>query len=274
MTGPQTPQLWLNGDPVGARATAPLDLRSGLVARGEGLVETMRADGGRVVWRDAHLDRLVASASELMLENLPGREDLRRWVDRAARAMAGDHAQVRLTAAPGIGLVEVGPVAARPRIPHGVRAITLPGAWLPGNRLAEHKTLALGHGRWARRRARAAGADCALLLDARGRAGEADLANLLLVHGGRVRTAPVDGLLPGLTRSFLLHHAEIEVALPDPREHLEADELILTSAVAGLVAVVEVDGVPVGTGAPGPTAIHLASLLTRGDHPGLRHDAR
>ena len=83
-------------------------------------------------------------------------------------------------------------------------------------------------------------------------------ANLFLVKGGQVFTAPVDGtLLPGITRDTILTLAkalQIPVQVQEmPRESLYlADEIFFSGTAAEITPVRSVDKIPVGAGKPGP----------------------
>ena len=225
------------------------------------LLETMRAGTGRVPWLDRHLDRMVASARAWELYDMPPREELARAVIAAVARRAGD-ARVRLLAPTDEGCrVEM---AAQPPLsasPPAIRAVALRGAWKPDERAWEHKITTQAEQRRRLRRRFEDRAGAVLLLDAAGRLGEADLANAYAVVGGRVVTAPARGLLPGVTRAVLLERGLAEEGELPERAWRTADEVFLTSAVTGVVAVVEVDGVPVGRGHVGPAARRVQELL-------------
>ena len=196
--------VWLDGALVPAERAA-LSIDDPGVRWGEGLFETMRAEGGRVALLERHLDRLDASARALGMAPMPSRERVRAAVAEALAACGADPARVRVTATPRPTLlVEVSPAAPLPAEPPAVTAVTVRGAWWPGNRLAEHKTLSYAGHRAAQRRAEAAGADHALLLDAEGRLGEAALANALVATASGAATAPARGLLAGVSREIAI----------------------------------------------------------------------
>ena len=68
----------------------------------------------------------------------------------------------------------------------------------------------------AQRRAEAAGADHALLLDADGRLGEAALANVIVATGAGAFTAPARGLLAGVARAVAMEAGGVrEQELPE-----------------------------------------------------------
>jgi branched-chain amino acid aminotransferase len=193
---------------------------------------------------------------------MPSDDAMRAGVAGALAAFGAGPARVRLTATPRPTLlVEV--TAAEPlgEGPAAGRAITVPGAWLPDNRLAEHKTLSYAAHRLSQRRAEAAGADHALLLDRDGRLGEAAHASVFCAVGGDVVTAPVAGLLPGISREIgLAATGAREEALP-PAGWRAAREVVAVSAVRGAMALVSIDGTPVGDERPGPLARDLFAAL-------------
>jgi branched-chain amino acid aminotransferase len=254
-------RVWLDGRLVPVEEAA-LAIDDPAVRFGEGLFETMRADGGRVPWLERHLDRLERSAAALGLAPMPERDAVREGVERALAAAAAPSARVRVTLSPRPTLlVEVTPEPAHPPLAPEARAIAIHGAWLPGHRLAEHKTLSYGAYRRAQALAAAAGVEHALLLDGAGRLGEAAVGNAFAVLHGAVVSAPVQGLLPGVARGIVLELAPVrEEALEEPVWRA-ADELFLTNAVAGVIPVVAVDGRPIGAGRPGPVTRDLADAV-------------
>jgi branched-chain amino acid aminotransferase len=254
--------VWLDGALVPAeRAALPIDDPG---ARwGEGLFETMRAEGGRVGLLERHLDRLEGSAAALGLAPMPARAAMRAGVAEALAASGADPARVRLTATPRPTLlIDVVPEAPLPAEPAAVTAVAVGGAWWPGNRMAEHKTLSyLGH-RAAQRLAERAGAGHALLLDADGRLGEAALANVFVATEAGPVTAPARGLLPGVARAIAAAAVGAREEALDETVWRAAPEIVLTNAVAGALAVVAVDGRPVGDGRPGALARAIATAMS------------
>ena len=250
--------VWLDGALV-EPAGASLSIDDPAVRWGEGLFETMRAEDGRVPLLERHIARLRASATILGLRPMPSADEARAAVATAVAAFGGGPARVRLTATPAPTLlVEVVPLAGGPAT---ARAVALRGAWLPGDPLAEHKTLSYARHRLSQRRAEAAGADHALLLDVDGRMGEAAVASVFCVARGELVTAPATGLLPGVARAVVLQALGARQEALGEGAWREADELILTNAVRGAVAVVAVDDRPIGDGAPGPWAAEIARIL-------------
>jgi len=100
-----------------------------------------------------------------------------------------------------------------------------------------------------------------------GRVTEGTHNNVFAVEGGRLVTAPADGLiLEGVTRGVLLELAredgiEVDEVAVDVGRLADVDELFFTSATTEIRATVRLDGRPVGDGRPGPVARRLRQLL-------------
>ncbi|MFZ4755713.1 MAG: aminotransferase class IV [Miltoncostaeaceae bacterium] len=253
--------VWLGGALVDPAAAA-LPITDPGVRWGDGLFETMRAENGEVAMLDRHLARLSASITVLALDPVPTGPDIRTAVNAVVAQLDDAPHRVRITVTthPTL-LVEATPY--EPADPGaGVAVIALPGTWWPGNEIHEHKTLSYAGHRLAHRRAVAAGADHALLIDDEGRLGESDAANVFIVTGGTLVTPPVEGILGGVTRDLLLEAAAAE-GIPVEVRHISepewrgADEMLLSNGLAGVTSVLTIDGAPVGDGTPGPMAARL-----------------
>ena len=116
--------------------------------------------------------------------------------------------------------------------------------------------------------ARRRGADDALLLASDGTVLEGATSNVWWATGtGSGRPGWTSGILAGVTRSHLLRLAAASWAirveeggwpLPDV---LAANEVFLSSSVREVVSAVEIDGLPMGDGRPGPAAATLQASL-------------
>lgn len=126
---------------------------------------------------------------------------------------------------------------------------------------AGHKTLAgAGNTRavlaWAARR----GATECIYQDSAGGLCEGTTTNVIVVSGGRVETPGLgSGCLPGITRQLLLESGLVtESEVLDGFDASEADEVILTSSVRGIIPVDSVDDQP-KPGREGPEWQRLAA---------------
>lgn len=99
-----------------------------------------------------------------------------------------------------------------------------------------------------------------LIVDEGGRILEGLSSNFFAVMEGTLYTAG-EGVLEGVTRSLILEiaHEMLPIRLePVTREQIAAlSEAFITSSSREVVPVVEIDGIPIGKGAPGPLAREL-----------------
>lgn len=246
---------------------------------GEGVFETLRAYGAHVFRLDAHLDRAVTGADALGFDPGP-REQLVEAVTRTAaanlEALQGRDSALRLTVSSGA----VDPDSPFPGTTTGPPTVVVTShrltddtaAWRDGWRavtvslvreLPHVKALSYALALTAKRQARAAGAQEALLVTEAGQVLEGSGSNLFAVLDGRVVTPPLEsGLLAGVTRAVVLEVAaqlELDVAQrPLTLEELHrADEAFLTATTREVVPLVAVDDRPVGPGVPGPTTFRI-----------------
>lgn len=221
--------------------------------RGYGCFETMRAYRGRIFRRDAHLERLSASAARLRIP-LPPRDLLRSWVDRVA---APDRdASVRV-------VVTGGTDPARPgrdsrTVVYAEVADPPPEALSLGVRLAPWhadgvaseltgaKVLSYAFNLAATLSSREDGFDDALLVGRSGRVLEGPTFSVAWVVGGQLRTPSLDlGILASITRGAVLEVASaagvpvLEGRLPLD-DLLGCDEVMAMSTTKEVVPVVRV----------------------------------
>lgn len=265
-------------------ALDPLDLALG---RGEAVFEAMRVYAGRPFRLQAHLERLAASAAAIDL-TLP--EGLQALAARAVAAAGGGDAVLRLicTKGPeGLGQAEPAPGPAAfaicTEVPpafeqerrRGLRLVLLTTATDPLVRAASPwllpgvKSISYAVHMAAQRAARAGGADDAVLVGLGGELLEAPTASLWWRAGQTLCTPALDlGILAGITRAALCELApdaglKVLEGVFTAEDLAAADEAFLTSSTREVMPVVEVDGVPVGDGRPGPAAADLQAALRR-----------
>ena len=226
--------------------------------RGGAAFETVRVYGGRPFLLDDHLTRFRFSATALALPAPAGVEELVALVVGAAPP---DHVLRLYRTSQSV-------VATAAPLPDGLDEVRAHGVSLkifdvgpPASLLAGAKTTSYDVSFAARREAEHAGADDALLVGA-GRVLEGATANVWWRRGESLHTPAVrPGVLPGVTRAFVLslepaHEGEFDVA-----DLLDADEAFLTSSIREVMPVVAVDGASIGGGRPGPAAARLQAAL-------------
>jgi len=239
---------------------------------GYGLFETMRAYGGKVFLLDKHLERLDNSLEMLGIktEGL----SLKYAVMDTIRANKLTDARVRIAVSVGEGGTVPDPascgeptvlVVATAYKPYpdevyekGFRAVISSIRRNSQSPVSTLKSANYLDSLLARQEARKAGVDEALLLNDKGLLAEASMSNIFLLSGGALKTPRVEsGILPGITREAVLEIAaksgigSTETNITQG-ELNNAQEAFLTNSVMEIMPLVEVDGMAIGSGSPGP----------------------
>ncbi|MDZ4760483.1 MAG: D-amino-acid transaminase [Alphaproteobacteria bacterium] len=290
-----TRQAWLNGVFLAADEAriSPFD-RGFLFA--DSVYEVTAVYGGQLIDMERHLDRLQRSLTELGFALLPDRSEIARvhrrlvadnaigegyvylQVSRGAyegrNFPAPDGEGMRLTC---FAFAEAKPLIDTSGARHGIKVISVPDIrW--GRR--DIKSTGLLAPVLAKTEARARGADDAWLVGADGFVTEAASANAWIVtrEGEIVTRALSHVILAGITRHSLFDAlmqagGRISERSFTLEEALNAAEAFSTSATALVAPVVEIDGVRLGDGEPGPVtrrvqAIYYAAIGVEAGTPG------
>jgi branched-subunit amino acid aminotransferase/4-amino-4-deoxychorismate lyase len=225
--------------------------------RGGAAFETIRVYGGRPFLLGEHLTRFRFSTDALALPSPDGVEELAALVIGAA---APDHVLRLYRTSQSL-------VATAAALPPGLEELRARGVKLETFEVGAHsllggaKTTSYDVSFAARREAERVGADDALLVNA-SQVLEGATANVWWRRGDELYTPAVrPGVLPGVTRAFVLSLGpahEGEFGLDDL---LAADEAFLTSSIREVMPVAAVDGSAIGDGRPGPVAARLQAAL-------------
>ncbi|MDU8943999.1 D-amino-acid transaminase [Ovoidimarina sediminis] len=153
-------------------------------------------------------------------------------------------------------------LAESPAAANGIKVISIPDIrW--GRR--DIKTVQLLYPSMGKMMAKKAGADDAWMTED-GHVTEGTSNNAYIVKGGKIITRHLSNdILHGITRAAVLRFAreaqmEVEERAFTVEEAKAADEAFVTSASAFVMPVVEIDGVTLGDGAPGPVARRLREI--------------
>src|SRR5262249_11804972 len=115
-----------------------------------------------------------------------------------------------------------------------------------------------------------------LFVDGRGRITEGTTSSLFVWRRGRLSTPPLPGILPGLTRQFVMQVAAADGVRVAQRalktvDLLDADEAFLASSVAEIVPIVAVDARRLGNGKVGPLTRRVQVLYRQMVDQTLEH---
>jgi len=207
-----------------------------------GVFETIRIRTGRAPLLDRHALRLEASCRALGLP-VPGRP----LTDLVAHRVGPEDAVVRVEV---LGPdVRVTSRAVPPTAPLTVAIAATPHSPYP------HKATARDAFEAAQTEARAAGADDALLLTARGLVAEGTVWSVFWWEADRLATPSLAlGVLPGVARARIMELAPTIECERGPVE-IAGHSLFATNAVRGIIPIRSLDGVPVP---PDPRTNELA----------------
>jgi len=253
-----------------------------VVQGGDAVWEGLRLYDGRIFKLGEHLERLRSSALALAFERIPPPAEIKSEIRRtlAANGMR-DGVHVRLTLTRGVKITSgmdprlnrSGPtliVLAEFKPPvydtGGLSLVTSSIRRSPPDFLdprIHHANLIPSI--LAKIEANVAGADDALMLDARGFVAETNATHVFVVRAGEVATPRALACPEGITRATVLELCRAR-AIPCAERDLSttdvyrADEAFCTGTMGELAAVTRVDGRPIGAGAPGPMTARLSAL--------------
>ena len=260
MTNPEF--VWLNDDLIPlSQAWVSVEDRGFLY--GDGLFETLRAEGGKVLFLREHLKRLENSAKTFRLPYSPEFP----WEARLRRLLAAnglDHGVARIKiqltrgVAEGLGL----PQAEAPTLVMWAKPYTPPSpeeyvagwpvATFPQGRttmVGRHKSLNYLFYLAARQYALDRGAKEAIILEADGRVSEGAATSLVFAVGGEYFTPGADSTLPGVTltvlaRGLAKRNITLKWVPTSPVQMRGAQALWLVNSLMGIMPVASWDGEP------------------------------
>lgn len=256
----------------------PFDLTDRGLLLADGVFDTSRVVGGRIILMRAHLARLVGDAAALGIGVTP--EELEALAEEAVPGGADGALRLTVTRGPSArGLA--GETAGAPTLMARFSPISMPYPTMPvrlgistirrnpTSPTARHKTLSYTDNIMALREAVAAGVDEALLLSPEGNVACASAANVFAKFGNRLVTPPVsDGAMPGIVRGWLLEAAmgagfeAVEESLT-PERLAQADGIFLTNSLRIFQPVSDFAGLCFDTILP-PTLVRLGQALLEG----------
>ena len=276
-----TRTVYVNGDYLPeAQAKVSVFDRGFLMA--DGVYEVTSVLDGRLIDYPGHAARLARSLAELDMANPIGAEDLAQVFRELVRLNAIDQGMIYLQITRGnpgdrsfvfpdpattpctvVAFTQDVPnLADAPAAKTGFRVISIPD--LRWDRV-DIKTTQLLYPSMGKMMARKAGCDDSWFVRD-GTVTEGTSNNAYIVKGNRIITRALGtDVLHGITRASVLRFAieaqfEVEERPFTIAEAQAADEAFATAASIFVMPVVEIDGVPVGSGRPGPVAVRLREI--------------
>ncbi|MBI1239532.1 MAG: D-amino-acid transaminase [Alphaproteobacteria bacterium] len=248
----------------------------------DGVYEVIPILGGRMLDAEYHMRRLWRSLGEIQIQRPVRAAALKGIIHEVltqnrvrdgmvylqiTRGVAPrDHAFPRVPVKPALVVTakRIDPSKTEAMRANGVRVITQPD--LRWGR-CDIKSVGLLPNVLARQAARQEGAFEAWLIDKDGNVTEgASTSAWIVTKTGEILTRPLDmRILPGCTRESLIAAGSLaQERIIERRFSLAeakvASEAFLTAATLGVMPIVGIDGVSIGTGTPGPVARSLQDI--------------
>jgi len=279
---------YLNGEylPLEEARISPLD-RGFLF--GDGIYEVIPSYGGRMVGFGPHIDRMIDGLAALEIGLGWGRDEWRVVCEELIARNPEPQLGLYLHVTRGADTKRNHPY------PEGVAPTVfamptaIPPAPIPErDKVKGYKVSSMQDKRWRRcniksisllgnvmhyQQGYAQGNGEVLLYNADNELTECGACNAYIVKDGVVITPPLDDqILPGITRLIALGVLNNDGSIPVEErivtmdEVRNADEIWISSSSKEIAPVIELDGKPVGDGAPGPVWEQAAKLYSAGKY--------
>lgn len=267
------PIYYIDGQFVpSSKAVIPVDDLA--ILRGLGVFDLLRTYGGRPLFLDEHINRLINSAGKIGLELPWAHNEISEIILQTLEKNKLAEANIRMVVTGGSSpdfitpqgkprlLVLVTPISQIPPqwYKNGVKIITrVIERSIPDAKSIDYIPAAL-----ALKKAKKVGAIEALYIDRDEYVLECTTSNIFLFIDG-VLVTPGRAILSGITRKVILDLAEpifpIQIRDISKTELYSADEVFITGTNKGLVPVVRVDEIAIGNGVPGEETKKLMEAL-------------
>lgn len=239
---------------------------------GDGVYETLRADGEKIADLEQHLKRLQKSASAIGIKLIWPLPELGKLAAQTVKLNKLKSSKVRITVSRGENefdfdtckkptlLISCDELAIKPQIYSGIEAITITlWRFMPGVKSTNLLPMI-----WAQRKVDKKKISEVIMVDSNGFVREGVTTNIFIVKNGTIRT-PENNLLAGVVRDKVIKIAEkndMRMEIKDfQMESLQsADEVFITNSIKLIVPVIKLNGRKVGNGKAGEITEKLMSL--------------
>ncbi|MCH9022409.1 MAG: branched-chain-amino-acid transaminase [Planctomycetes bacterium] len=272
-------KIWLD-DGLVDEADAKISVFDHGLLYGDGVFEGIRVYGKRIFELDAHIDRLFKSARAIRLPIPQNAQTLKANIEITVKANKIDDGYLRLIVTRGVGTLGLNPlickqgqiiiIAATVELypkelyENGLKVISASTVRNhPMSLSPQIKSLNYLNNILAKLEALDRGMLEAIMYNHLGFVAEGTGDNIFIVRDGSILTPPIEaGALEGITRSVVINLAQ-KCGYKVTEQNLTrydlyaADEIFLTGTAAEVIGVVELDGVRIGAGKPGPITREL-----------------
>ena len=234
-----------------------LQFGSDSFAFGRGLYETFRTLNHKPVFLEPHLDRLFQSAQRIDLTIPFTQNEIVQMIARVVQQFDDPSQRARILAVPEKIIIYTSSLNLDPIIYKGVSTITVPAV----RKSPEIKTTDYTTCLDAYKTAEKNGCFEAILLDKNNQVLEGSRSNVFWVQGEKLFTREGD-VLPGVTRQNVILGSPFPLfyGLLNQFDFDQLNEIFLTNSGSGIIPVVKINSIQIGTGKPGPITVELLKV--------------
>ena len=231
-----------------------LQFGSDSFAFGTGLYETFRTLNHKPVFLEPHLNRLFQSAQGIDLTIPFSQNEIVKMIARVVQQFDDPIQRARILAVPEKIIIYTSSLSLDPIIYKGVSTITVPAV----RKSPEIKTTDYTTCLEAYKIAEKNGCFEAILLDKNNKVLEGRRSNVFWVQGKKLFTRRRD-VLPGVTRQNIILGSPFPLFYGQLNQFdfKQINEIFLTNSGSGIIPVVKVNSIQIGTGKPGPITVEL-----------------
>nr|VFK58451.1 MAG: D-alanine transaminase [Candidatus Kentron sp. TUN]VFK60313.1 MAG: D-alanine transaminase [Candidatus Kentron sp. TUN]VFK67335.1 MAG: D-alanine transaminase [Candidatus Kentron sp. TUN] len=245
---------------------------------GDGVYEVIPVYGRKGFLQDQHLARLENSLAATRIRNPHTRTEWENLLHELIRRNEGDNQAIYLQVTRGSApRLHTFPEGISPTVLITSQPLTIPVEAKPAKVITrpdirwdrcDIKSIALIGNVLLRQEAVDSGCLETILIR-NGQVTEGAASNVFVVREGHIMTPPnTPLLLGGITRDFVIDLCRMEnlpidaINIPEATLH-GADEIWITGSLMGIAPVIELDGLPVGLGEPGPFWERIYALFRK-----------
>jgi len=226
-------------------------------AFGTGLYETFRTLNHKPVFLEPHLDRLFKSAQAIDLTIASSQNKIVKMIARVVQQFDDPNQRVRILAVAEKIIIYTSSLNLDPSIYKGVSTITVPALRKTPEIKTTDYTTCLEAYKIAENN------DCfeTILLDNNNQVLEGSRSNIFWIQGEKLFTRDGD-VLPGVTRQTVISRSPFSIFYEqlNQLDFDQVNEIFLTNSGSGIIPVVKVNSIQIGTGKPGPITVELLKL--------------
>ena len=226
-------------------------------AFGTGLYETFRTLNHKPVFLEPHLDRLFKSAQAIDLTIASSQNKIVKMIARVVQQFDDPNQRARILAVAEKIIIYTSSLNLDPSIYKGVSTITVPALRKTPEIKTTDYTTCLEAYKIAENN------DCfeTILLDKNNQVLEGSRSNVFWIQGEKLFTRDGD-VLPGVTRQTVISRSPFSIFYEqlNQLDFDQVNEIFLTNSGSGIIPVVKVNSIQIGTGKPGPITVELLKL--------------